>query len=84
LNNLIKDMAIIGTGFGGLGMAINLKQAGHDDFVILGKAQFLAAAGVRTLTLARHVIFRRYYTHSMLSLKQTEVGRLHLSRFEGR
>jgi len=31
-------VAIIGTGFGGLGMAIQLKQAGIDDFVILEKA----------------------------------------------
>jgi cation diffusion facilitator CzcD-associated flavoprotein CzcO len=37
LKNLITDIAIIGTGFGGLGMAIKLKQAGHDDFVILEK-----------------------------------------------
>jgi cation diffusion facilitator CzcD-associated flavoprotein CzcO len=37
LQTLIKDIAIIGTGFGGLGMAIKLKQAGHDDFVILEK-----------------------------------------------
>jgi cation diffusion facilitator CzcD-associated flavoprotein CzcO len=31
-------VAIIGTGFSGLGMAIALKKAGHDDFVILEKA----------------------------------------------
>jgi len=37
LQTLIKDIAIIGTGFGGLGMAIKLKQAGHGDFVILEK-----------------------------------------------
>ena len=37
MQTLIKDIAIIGTGFGGLGMAIKLKQAGHDDFVILEK-----------------------------------------------
>jgi cation diffusion facilitator CzcD-associated flavoprotein CzcO len=35
----MKDIAIIGTGFGGLGMAIKLKQAGHDDFVILEKGE---------------------------------------------
>lgn len=28
-------IAIIGTGFAGLGMAIKLKEAGYDDFVIL-------------------------------------------------
>ena len=32
-----KDIVIIGTGFGGLGMAIKLKDAGNDDFVILEK-----------------------------------------------
>ncbi len=33
-----KDIVIIGTGFGGLGIAIKLKQSGNDDFVILEKA----------------------------------------------
>ena len=32
------DVAIIGSGFSGLGMAIRLKQAGLDDFVILERA----------------------------------------------
>ena len=32
-----KDVLIIGTGFGGLGMAIKLKDAGLDDFAILEK-----------------------------------------------
>lgn len=32
------DVAIIGTGFAGLGMAIRLKDAGMDDFVLLEKA----------------------------------------------
>lgn len=31
-------LVIIGTGFGGLGMAIRLKQAGIDDFLVLEKA----------------------------------------------
>jgi cation diffusion facilitator CzcD-associated flavoprotein CzcO len=31
-------IAIIGTGFAGLGMAIRLKQEGIDDFVVLEKA----------------------------------------------
>jgi cation diffusion facilitator CzcD-associated flavoprotein CzcO len=31
-------IAIIGTGFAGLGMAIRLKQQGHDDFVLLERA----------------------------------------------
>jgi len=31
-------IAILGTGFSGLGMAIRLKQRGHDDFVVLEKA----------------------------------------------
>jgi cation diffusion facilitator CzcD-associated flavoprotein CzcO len=31
-------IAIIGTGFGGIGMAIRLKQAGIDNFTIYGKA----------------------------------------------
>lgn len=34
MNNSTK-IAIIGTGFSGLGMAIKLKEAGYDDFVIL-------------------------------------------------
>src|SRR5262245_49936694 len=33
------DVAIIGSGFGGLGTAIRLKQEGIDDFVILERAQ---------------------------------------------
>jgi cation diffusion facilitator CzcD-associated flavoprotein CzcO len=33
------DVAIIGTGFSGLGMAINLKKAGRDDFVVLERAE---------------------------------------------
>ncbi len=32
------DVAIIGSGFSGLGMAIRLKQAGMDDFVVLERA----------------------------------------------
>ena len=32
------EIAIIGTGFAGLGMAIRLKQQGHDDFVVLERA----------------------------------------------
>jgi cation diffusion facilitator CzcD-associated flavoprotein CzcO len=32
------DVAIVGAGFGGLGMAIKLKQAGRTDFVVLDKA----------------------------------------------
>ena len=31
-------IAIVGAGFGGLGMAIRLKQAGIDDFVLLERA----------------------------------------------
>lgn len=33
------EAIIIGTGFSGLGMAIQLKQAGQDDFVVLEKAE---------------------------------------------
>jgi cation diffusion facilitator CzcD-associated flavoprotein CzcO len=33
------DVAIIGAGFSGLGMAIRLKQAGLEDFVVLERAQ---------------------------------------------
>src|SRR5918996_1933994 len=32
------DIAIIGSGFSGLGMAIRLKQAGYNDFVVLERA----------------------------------------------
>jgi cation diffusion facilitator CzcD-associated flavoprotein CzcO len=32
------DVAIVGAGFGGLGTAIRLKQAGRDDFVVLERA----------------------------------------------
>jgi len=32
------DMVIVGAGFGGLGMAIKLREAGNDSFVILEKA----------------------------------------------
>jgi cation diffusion facilitator CzcD-associated flavoprotein CzcO len=32
------DVAIVGAGFGGLGMAIRLKMAGRDDFVVLERA----------------------------------------------
>src|SRR5918999_4448495 len=32
------DIAIIGSGFSGLGMAIRLKQAGMNDFVVLERA----------------------------------------------
>lgn len=32
------DIAIVGAGFGGLGMAIKLRQAGRTDFVVLDKA----------------------------------------------
>ena len=29
------DVAILGAGFSGLGMAIRMKQAGYDDFIVL-------------------------------------------------
>src|SRR5437660_8368951 len=32
------DVAIVGAGFGGLGMAIELKRSGHRDFVVLERA----------------------------------------------
>jgi cation diffusion facilitator CzcD-associated flavoprotein CzcO len=35
------DVAIVGAGFGGLGMAIQLKRAGRDDFVVLERASDL-------------------------------------------
>lgn len=33
------DVAIVGAGFAGIGMAIKLKQAGRDDFVVLERAE---------------------------------------------
>ena len=36
--SLKHKVIIIGTGFGGLGMAVKLKEAGIDDFQILEKA----------------------------------------------
>ncbi len=39
LDIIHKDVVIIGTGFGGLGMGIKLKQSGNDDFVILEKGK---------------------------------------------
>jgi cation diffusion facilitator CzcD-associated flavoprotein CzcO len=33
------EVAIVGTGFAGLGMAVKLKQEGRDDFVLLERAQ---------------------------------------------
>jgi cation diffusion facilitator CzcD-associated flavoprotein CzcO len=33
-----SDIAIVGAGFGGLGAAIRLKQAGFDDFIVLDQA----------------------------------------------
>ena len=33
-----SEIAIIGSGFGGIGMAIALKRAGIDDFIVLSKA----------------------------------------------
>jgi cation diffusion facilitator CzcD-associated flavoprotein CzcO len=32
------DVAVVGAGFGGLGMAIKLKQAGRDDFLVIERA----------------------------------------------
>ncbi len=34
----VVDVAIIGAGFGGLCMAIKLREAGNDNFIILEKA----------------------------------------------
>ncbi|HEX5297162.1 MAG TPA: NAD(P)-binding protein, partial [Streptosporangiaceae bacterium] len=33
----MPGIVIVGTGFGGIGMGIALKQAGYDDFIILDK-----------------------------------------------
>ena len=35
---ITKDIVIIGTGFSGMGMAMKLRAAGRDDFVVLEKA----------------------------------------------
>jgi cation diffusion facilitator CzcD-associated flavoprotein CzcO len=35
----VHEMAIVGAGFGGLGMAIRLKQAGRDDFVLIERGE---------------------------------------------
>ncbi len=37
-DGLLHDVAIVGTGFGGIGMAIALKRAGIDSFVVLERA----------------------------------------------
>src|SRR4051794_5715922 len=34
----MHEIAVLGTGFAGLGIAIKLKEAGHEDFVILERA----------------------------------------------
>jgi len=34
----VRDIAIVGAGFGGIGMAIRLKQAGRHDFVLIEQA----------------------------------------------
>lgn len=36
---ITKDIVIIGTGFSGMGMAMKLRDAGRDDFVVLEKAE---------------------------------------------
>lgn len=36
---ITKDIVIIGTGFSGMGMAMKLREAGREDFVVLEKAQ---------------------------------------------
>src|ERR1700694_5417802 len=38
MSNADVRIAIVGTGFAGLGMAVNLKRAGIDDFVLLERA----------------------------------------------
>ncbi|NQD91520.1 NAD(P)/FAD-dependent oxidoreductase [Pseudomonas sp. CrR25] len=35
----VREFAIVGTGFSGLGMAINLKKSGRHDFIVLEKAK---------------------------------------------
>jgi cation diffusion facilitator CzcD-associated flavoprotein CzcO len=35
----VHEVAIVGAGFGGLGMAIRLKQAGRDDFVLIERGE---------------------------------------------
>ncbi len=44
-------VAIIGTGFSGLGMAIRLRQEGEDDFLIFERTPASAAPGESTTTL---------------------------------
>src|SRR5437588_11912116 len=39
------DVAILGSGFSGLGMAIRLRQQGHHDFVVLERAAEVGATG---------------------------------------
>src|ERR1700694_5907965 len=38
MSNADVRIAIVGTGFAGIGMAVNLKRAGIDDFVVLERA----------------------------------------------
>ena len=48
-------VAIIGTGFSGLGMAIRLRQEGEDDFLIFERTPASAAPGESTTTPGRDV-----------------------------
>jgi cation diffusion facilitator CzcD-associated flavoprotein CzcO len=50
------DVAIFGSGFGGLCMGIKLKEAGIDNFVILEKDEMYA--GVSTITLVPPAMFQ--------------------------
>jgi cation diffusion facilitator CzcD-associated flavoprotein CzcO len=45
-------VVVIGVGFGGIGMAIALKQAGIEDFVVVDRADDLAEPGAITATRA--------------------------------
>ena len=38
LNETFTDILIVGAGFGGLGMGMQLKRRGHDDFLIIERA----------------------------------------------
>ena len=62
MSQTYRKIAIVGTGFSGIGMGIALKKTGFSDFVILEKGSDLGATPRTTSTRAARATCRRRCT----------------------
>ena len=64
-------IVIVGAGFGGIGLGVNLKKRGCDDFIILEKSDSVGGVWHKIAIPAPRVTCRRIFIHFLLSCGPT-------------